>query len=381
MRLRQLSRVANVGAMHFLENARRVVIKLGTGVLTSGTGDLNCEVVAGIAAQVAALKARGLQVLLVSSGAVGLGMGRLKLEKRPRRLSSLQMCAAVGQSHLTELWQQAFEPHGITVGQLLLTREDVRSRKRHVAIKDLLEELLAEGIVPIVNENDTVSAAEIKFGDNDVLSALVAAMTKSQLLIILSTAPGLIDREGSGDVIPVVESITPEIEALAGESGTVVGTGGMITKIEAARLATKSGCGVFIGSGKDAEIIAELLAGRAHGTIFIPSKLSMRSRKRWLAWFEEPKGRLTVDAGAAAALRDQGSSLLAKGVTACEGEFAEGDVVTVHSPNGEPVARGLAGFCSENLIQILGKRSAEIKALYPDRKHVEAIHRDELVMV
>ncbi len=367
--------------MHFLENARRVVIKLGTGVLTSGSGDLNTDVVAGIAHEIAALKQRGLQVVLVSSGAVGLGRGRLGLTRRPTRLAALQKCAAVGQSLLTELWQQAFAPHGIHVGQLLLTREDVRSRKRHVAIKDLFEELLSEGIVPIVNENDTVSAAEIKFGDNDVLSALVASMTKSQLLLILSTAPGLVDMKGSGEILPVVETITPAIEAMAGGTGTVVGTGGMITKIQAARLATKSGCGVFIGRGAKPSIIADLFAGHATGTIFIPSRLPMGSRKRWLAWFEEPRGRLSVDAGAVKALREKGSSLLAKGVTAAEGKFARGEVVSVLGPKGEPVARGLAGFGIDDLTQILGKDSDEIHALHPARKHVEVIHRDELVLI
>ncbi|QYY36459.1 glutamate 5-kinase [Ruficoccus sp. ZRK36] len=367
--------------MHFLENARRVVIKLGTGVLTSGSGDLNTEVVEGIAREIAALKMRGLQVVLVSSGAVGLGRGRLGLKQRPKKLSSLQKCAAVGQSLLTELWQHAFEPHGINVGQLLLTREDVRSRKRHLAIRDLFEEMLTEGIVPIVNENDTVSAAEIKFGDNDVLSALVASMTKSQLLIILSTAPGLVDMNGTGEIVPVVESITAQIEAMAGGSGTVVGTGGMITKIQAARLAMRSGCGAFIGSGSDPAIITDLFAGHATGTIFIPSRLPLGSRKRWLAWFEEPRGKLSVDAGAVKALREKGSSLLAKGVTAAEGRFARGEVVSVLGPKGDVVARGLAGFAHEDMKKILGQSSEQIQALYPTRKHVEAIHRDELVLI
>ncbi|MDP0495762.1 MAG: glutamate 5-kinase [Verrucomicrobiota bacterium JB024] len=367
--------------MHFLENARRLVIKLGTGALTSGSGDLNTEVVAGIAREIAALKMRGLQVVLVSSGAVGLGRGRLGLKQRPKKLSSLQKCAAVGQSMLTELWQHAFEPHGITVGQLLLTREDVRSRKRHLAIRDLFEEMLNEGIVPIVNENDTVSAAEIKFGDNDVLSALVASMTKAQLLIILSTASGLVDMKGTGEIVPVVEAITPAIEAMAGGSGTVVGTGGMITKIQAARLAMRSGCGAFIGSGSNPAIIADLFAGHATGTIFIPSRLPLGSRKRWLAWFEDPRGKLTVDAGAMQALREKGSSLLAKGVTAAEGSFARGEVIAVLGPKGEPVARGLAGYSAADLQKILGKRSEEIQPLFPSRKHLEVIHRDELVLI
>ncbi|MEM9227515.1 MAG: glutamate 5-kinase, partial [Verrucomicrobiota bacterium] len=332
-------------------------------------------------AEVAALKARGLQVILVSSGAVGLGMGKLGLAQRPKRLTELQVCASVGQSKLTELWQNAFEPHGITVGQVLLTREDVRARKRHVAIKDLLEELMAGGMVPVVNENDTVSAAEIKFGDNDVLSALVASMTKSQLLLILSTAPGLIDQTGSGEIIPVVQAITEDIRALAGESGTVVGTGGMITKIEAADLATRSGCGVFIGSGRDAGIISRFFAGQAVGTTFLPTRIPMRSRKRWLAWFEQAQGELTVDAGAMHALCDKGSSLLAKGITACSGDFSSGDVVNVCGPEGKAFARGLVCYDREALVPLLGLGSAQIKAQQPGRRRLEVIHRDELVLL
>ncbi|MET0261653.1 MAG: glutamate 5-kinase, partial [Rariglobus sp.] len=228
---------------------KRVVIKLGTGVLTSGIGQLNTERIAALAAGVAGLRAAGTEVIVVSSGAVGLGMGRLGLKKKPSDVSKKQACAAIGQSLLMQTWQRGFDPHSLTAAQVLLTHEDLRSRDRHLGVKACLEELIAYGTIPVINENDTVSAAEIKFGDNDTLSAMVASLTGAQHLLILSTAPGLIDMKGTGKIVPVVEKITPEIEAMAGGTTDITATGGMISKITAAKLAVRAGCGVFIASG------------------------------------------------------------------------------------------------------------------------------------
>ncbi len=364
-----------------LATTRRVVIKLGTGILTSGVGQLDVGRIEEIAAEVAALKSRGMQVLIVSSGAVGLGMGRLGLAQKPKRLSSLQKCAAVGQSRLTETWQKAFDPHGIVVAQLLLTREDVRARNRHVALKDLVEELLTDGIVPIVNENDSISAAEIKFGDNDVLSALVSSLGKADLLCILSTARGLENRAGDGAVIPIVEKIGPEHTALAGGTESATGTGGMVTKLEAARIATQSGCAVFIGSGKESKIVTRLFDGNAPGTLFLPSKLPLASRKRWLAFFQAPAGSITVDAGAQKALREKGGSLLAKGVTGADGKFQAGDPVTVTGPTGKAFARGICLYSAKQISDIIGRSNADLKASFPERKRLEVIHRDALVLL
>src|SRR3954470_19504320 len=230
-------------ASHFDGKAapRRLVVKLGTGVLTSGVGQLDTARIESMCAQIARLRAQGTEVIVVSSGAVGLGMGRLGLGKRPKDLSKKQACAAVGQSLLMQTWQRGFEPHGSTVAQVLLTHDDLRVRSRYLGVKETLQQLLVYQTIPIINENDTVSAAEIKFGDNDTLSAMVASLVEAQYLFILSTAPGLIDMKGSGEIVPVVERITPEIEAMAGGTTSETATGGMISKISAAKLATRSG--------------------------------------------------------------------------------------------------------------------------------------------
>ncbi len=285
--------------------SRRVVIKLGTRVLTQGSNQIDTRRIASLSQQIAHLKAQGKEVLVVSSGAVGLGMGRLGLSQRPAELAGVQACAAVGQSVLTEVWQNAFSPHGITVAQVLLTRQDLQSRKRHLAVRNLLASLLAHGIVPIINENDALSADELKFGDNDILSALVASLVHAQALCILSTAPGLIDSKGllvaKGSVIDRVETILPEHRSLAGGPGNVTSTGGMVTKLMAADIATRSGCGVVITSGLRAALLPELFSGNKptfEATLFAAQPASMNARRRHLAFFEAPCGSLTIDAGA-----------------------------------------------------------------------------------
>jgi len=368
--------------MSFLpEKVKRVVFKLGTGVLTSGVGQLDNARIAGIGREIADLRARGVEVVVVSSGAVGLGMGRLGLKQRPKALSSVQKCAAVGQSILIETWQRALEPYGLNVAQLLLTREDVQGRSRHVAIKTLLNEIIADGIIPVINENDSVSAQEIKFGDNDVLSALTAILTRSDLLVILSTAPGLIDMKGTGKIIPVVEKITPEIEAMAGGTQSATAVGGMITKIHAAQIATRAGCGVFIASGEDPSVVGALFSGRAVGTFFVPNKIPMDSRRRWIAYFNRTDGGVRVDAGAEKALRTGAASLLAKGVTQVDGRFAAKDVIAVRNAQGAIIARGIARFADADAQKIVGKSSDEIKKLFPKLRHTDVIHHDSLTLL
>ena len=245
---------------------RRVVVKLGTGVLTSGIGQLDTARIADLAAQLASLRSAGTEVIVVSSGAVGLGMGALALTKKPKDVSKKQACAAIGQSRLMQVWQTAFAPHALTVAQVLLTHDDLRVRSRYLGVRETLRQIIGYGAIPIINENDTVSAAEIKFGDNDTLSALVASLVEADHLLILSTAPGLIDLKGTGEIVPVVEKITPAIEAMAGGTTSETATGGMISKITAAKLATRAGCGVFIASGDAPAIIARLLGGTGPGT-------------------------------------------------------------------------------------------------------------------
>ncbi len=360
---------------------KRVVVKLGTGVLTTGIGQLDTARIDAICAEVAALRARGTEVIVVSSGAVGLGMGSLGLLKKPKEIAKKQACAAIGQSRLMQTWQAGFAPHRLTVAQVLLTHDDLRVRTRYLGVKETLRQLIAYGTVPIINENDTVSAAEIKFGDNDTLSAMVASLVEAQHLVILSTAPGLIDLQGTKEIIPVVERITPEIEAMAGGTTDETATGGMISKITAAKLATRAGCGVFIASGSEPQILARLFGGRGPGTFFVPSGLPMEAKKRWLAYFQRPAGTLTVNERAVPVLRGQGRSLLAVGVTGAAGEFAAGDIVNIASPDGTVFARGKSTFSSEEIPAIAEKKGDAVAALYPARKRLEVVHRNDLVLL
>jgi glutamate 5-kinase len=360
---------------------KRVVIKLGTGVLTSGVGQLDTTRIAAVCAEIAALRARGTEVIVVSSGAVGLGMGALSLTRRPKELFKKQACAAIGQSRLMQTWQAGFAPHQLTVAQVLLTHDDLRVRSRYLGVQETLHQLIAYGAVPIINENDTVSAAEIKFGDNDTLSAMVASLVEASYLIILSTAPGLIDMKGTKEIVPIVERISPEIEAMAGGTTSETAVGGMVSKISAAKVATRAGCGVFIASGAEPEIVARLLAGRGPGTFFVPSGLPLDAKKRWLAYFQRPTGTLHINERAVPVLREGGGSLLAVGVTHATGEFAVGDVVNIAGPDGKLVARGKAAFASDETPRLAGRKSDAMHALYPGRKRLEVVHRNDLVLL
>jgi glutamate 5-kinase len=360
---------------------KRVIVKLGTGVLTSGAGRLDTARIAGVCAQIAEVKASGTEVIVVSSGAIGLGMGRLALARRPSETAKKQALAAVGQSLLMETWQTGFAPHGITVAQVLLTHEDLRARDRHLGVKETLAQVIGYGAVPVINENDAVSAAEIRFGDNDTLSAMVASLVGAQFLLILSTAPGLVDMKGTGRVVPVVERITPEIEAMAGGTTSETAVGGMVSKVSAAKLATKSGCGVFIASGAEPDIIPRLLAGTGPGTFFVPSGLPLEARKRWLAYFQRPSGTIMINACAVPVLREQGRSLLAVGVTGSTGEFAAGDVVDIAGPDGTVIARGKAGFGSMEIPALAGKKGDQVRELHPSRRKIEIVHRNDLALL
>ena len=353
--------------MALLTQARRIVIKLGTGVLTSGIGELDTQRIATLCQQIQLLRAHGIEVILVSSGAVGLGMGQLGLKKRPKDLANLQACAAVGQSILMNTWQRGFDPHGITVAQILLTREDLRARHRHNAVFNTVERLLAHGTVPIVNENDTVSAVEIQFGDNDTLSALVASVINADLLFILSNIPGLIDLRGSGEVVARIEEITPTIEAMAQGTHTETSVGGMISKLSAAKIAQRAGCGVIIGSGKEDSLFRQLLEGESIGTYFVPSGPTGKSHNRWLANEGPTSGRIEIDAGAAEAILKNGKSLLAAGITAAKGDFVAGAVVQIYDAAGHPLARGIADVDCNRIAEYAG--TAPI------------VHRDNLVLL
>lgn len=360
---------------------KRLVVKLGTGILTADSGQIDRDTIADICRQVAGLRNRGLEVIVVSSGAVGLGMGILGRRTRPRSVSKLQACAAVGQSKLMETWQHAFEPHGIVAAQVLLTHDDLRLRKRYLAVQGTLEHLIASQVVPVINENDAVSSEEIRVGDNDQLSAMVASITGSELLVILSTAPGLIDRTGSGQIIPVVESITQEIVAMAGGTASATAVGGMVTKIEAARLAGKAGCNLIIAHGREKDVLLKAVLEGHVGTVFVASSLPMESKKRWLAFFQRPQGTIQVDQGAREALVSQGRSLLASGIRGSTGDFAARDIVNLAGPDDSVFGRGQACFSSREVREIMGRTSAELRTRYPGRTRLEVVHRNSLVVL
>ena len=316
------------------------------------------------------LRERGVDIILVSSGAIGLGMGKLKLNERPEDLATLQACAAVGQSILMNRWQKGFDPHEQTVAQILLTRDDLRFKHRHNAVLNTIDNLLSNDALPIVNENDTVSAAEIKFGDNDTLSALVASMVNADMLFILSNISGLIDMQGSGKIVPVVETITPEIEAMAQDTNQATSVGGMISKISAAKIAHRVNCGVVIGSGSDSELFNKLLRGESVGTYFTPSNIPVKSHKRWIAIQDHTHGTIAIDIGATEALIKKGKSLLISGVTKCDGDFESGDVVQIFSHEGVAIAQGIINFDIEYL---------KSKAI--EDKDEVLVHRDHLVLL
>jgi glutamate 5-kinase len=309
-------------------SARRIVVKFGTGLLTDEAHRLAPDRIASLVADVAGLREQKRQVVLVSSGAIAAGMAELGLATRPRHLHELQAAAAIGQGKLMALYDAAFGRHGLSVAQILLTHDDLKNRDRHLNARNTLETLLARDVVPIINENDTVAVDEIKFGDNDRLGALTATLIGADLLIILSHVEGLLDREKH--VVPVVPEITREIEALAGGTDRATSVGGMKSKIEAAKIVTRSGIPM---------VIANELTGEG-GTVFLPAG-KLPSRKRWIAFFQKPTGVVVVDDGARAALCDAGKSLLAKGVVRMEGKAAAGDVVSIRDAGGAEFARGL----------------------------------------
>jgi glutamate 5-kinase len=353
-----------------LANISRLVVKLGTGVLTDARKQPDLAQLTQLVAQVAAQRKAGREVVLVTSGAVGAGMGALGFEKRPTSTAELQACAAIGQSRLMSTYQKLFAEHDLQVAQVLLTHDDLEHHERHLNARNTLVTLLAHGVVPIINENDAVSFTEIKFGDNDKLSALVAALLPADLLVILTTADGLVENFGrpGAKVLPLVTTIDKTIEGMAGGTTSATAVGGMTSKIQAAKIAMRSGVPLVIASGRKADALARITAGAVEGTLFAPGEKKLKGRKRWIAFFHHPKGALTVDAGAKKALRESGRSLLPPGVKACDGEFAAGDVVRICDEDGTEFARGLARHSS-----------AEVRAGQLAR--TEIVHRDDLVIL
>jgi glutamate 5-kinase len=351
-----------------LRSVTRVVVKLGTGVLTDPRKKLDPNQVHQLVTQLASQRKWGREVVLVTSGAVGAGMGALGFDRRPTELAELQACAAIGQSRLMATYEQAFGGHGIPVAQVLLTHEDLRHPVRHRNARNALVTLLRHGVVPIINENDAVSVTELKFGDNDRLSALVTSLLPADLLVILTTAEGLVEGFGTPEArrIGIVPAIDDRIRSLAGGTTSSTAVGGMITKIEAGRIVVRSGIPMVIAAGHQAGVLEAVLSGDDVGTLFLPAPTRLRGRKRWIAFFHHPRGAIWVDDGATRALREDRRSLLVPGVIRCDGDFGAGEVVRVCDSEGMEFARGLTRFGSEAIRQRSTGRS-------------EVIHRDDLV--
>jgi len=368
-----------------LKNIKRIVIKIGSRILTDEDGNLDRAWISALASDVAELRRKGIEVIMVSSGAVAAGRTLMGITERPRTIPQKQAAAAVGQPLLMHEYEEAMRASGYRVAQILLTREDLADRQRFLNARATLGTLLEFGIIPIINENDTVAVEEIKFGDNDNLSALVTNLADAGLLVILTDIDGLYDADPrlntDARLIPLVRSITKEMERSAGGSGSTVGTGGMATKLSAAKKAGKSGAATLILNGRVAGILLQAMGGEDLGTFFLPEARSLSSRKHWIAFTLRPKGKIYVDAGASRVLRQEGRSLLPSGVTMLEGNFERGAGVRICDPEGTEFARGVTDYGSGELALILGRKSSEIEDILGYRYGDAIIHRDNLVLL
>ncbi len=364
--------------------AHRVVVKVGSSSL-SADGVLDDAQFESLATQIAHHRSAGRQVILVSSGAIAAGRGLLGLSGPPRTMPLKQACAATGQRELMERWERAFRVHGVHTAQVLLTREDVANRARFVNARNTFETLLRFGVVPIVNENDTVSVDEIKLGDNDQLAALVTNLTHSELLILLTDTDGLFtadpNRDPSAERIPEVKRVDGDVLALAGAPASDIGLGGMHSKVLTARTAAAFGVVTVVVDGRSPGVLDRTLAGEELGTYFAAEKQPLSSRKHWIAYSAEPRGTLVIDDGAVRAICDRGSSLLPSGVVAVSGDFGPGDPVRCVDPSGEEVARGLSNYGVDVLVRICGLRTDALRRQLGDDACEEAIHRDDLVLL
>ena len=365
--------------------AKRVVVKIGSTLLTDGGRGLNAPAIAGWVAQMAVLKQQGVDVVLVSSGSVAEGMSRLKLKSRPKTLHELQAAASVGQMGLVRRFEDEFQLHGLLAAQVLLTHDDLSDRQRYLNARSTLLTLLDFNVVPVINENDAVATEEIRFGDNDTLGALVANLVEADLLIILTDQTGLFDANPSlypdAKLISSISVNEALLDEVAGESISGLGRGGMYTKVRAARLAARSGAATVIVSGKIENVIPAVFAGQELGTYLIPNIEPLAARKQWLAGQLQVKGSVTLDDGAVNILQSAGKSLLAAGVKAVQGTFKRGDLVSCLDMKGNEIARGLINYGAEDAEKIAGKSSNEFETLLGYADEDELIHRDNLVLI
>ncbi len=364
---------------------RRIVIKIGSSTLACATGGLDREFAADLARQIAGLKADGFQPVLVSSGAIAAGYETLGLMERPRDMPSLQASASVGQVRVLGMYAELFAQHGIAVGQVLLTRHDTKDRQAYLHARDTFDRLLALGALPVVNENDTVAVDEIRFGDNDTLAALVAVMIGADLVVLLSDIEGLYSADprvdAEAELLEHVAELTEQVLAAAGGSGTEMGSGGMVTKVEAAKVLMKAGIPMVVCDGRRPNVVTEAAQGKPVGTYFAGGDVALGARKGWIAVGDNPSGEVIIDEGAKDALTQRGKSLLPAGVLAITGTFSPGDAIVLVDHKGAVVARGLTSVSSADLEKVKGMKTAQIADVAPHVAGVEVVHRDHLVIL
>lgn len=369
----------NIVREQVINNANQIIIKVGTRLLT------DTKRIAIFIDGINAIRKTGKKVLLVTSGAVGLGMQQLGLKKRPKRLADVQALAAIGQSKLMEIYEHECRRHGFLPAQLLLTADDLRDRGRHLNVLNCINALWANNILPIINENDSVSVDELKFGDNDILSALLATMTMTPLTIILTTEDGLRERiDGKlGARVSLVEKQDENLKASAtGTDNSTFSIGGMSSKLRAAEIINSAGDYLWVADGRKDSTLEDILRGDDVGTIFIPEqKHRLQSRKRWIKYFSRCHGRIVIDAGAVEAVCCKGRSLLPSGVVSAAGRFKRGDTLEIIAPNGEIIGRGLSNFSYEECMQIIGRQSAEIKNILGQDADEEIVHRNHFAIL
>jgi glutamate 5-kinase len=363
----------------------RIVIKVGSSTLSAAHGGIDREYVRVLVRQIAEATAGGTQVVLVSSGAISAGVAALGFEERPTDIPSLQAAASVGQVALAETYQTLFAEHGITIGQVLLTRHDTGHRESFLHARDTFERLLTLGAVPVVNENDTVAVDEIRFGDNDSLAALVATMISADLVVLLSDIEGLYTADprvsAEAELLEHVEELTDDLMAAAGGSGSQVGSGGMATKLDAANILMKAGIPLVICDGKKPGAIADAIAGRSVGTKFTGGEATLSARKLWIALGRNTCGEIVIDDGARDAVVQRQTSLLPAGVVSVSGTFAPGDAVVLKDRSGVAVARGLTELSSADIERVKGLKTSQIAEALPDVAGKEVVHRDHLVVL
>jgi glutamate 5-kinase len=366
-----------------LKGVRKIVIKIGSAVLTDN-GILHRPTINRLADDIAILRKKGYQTVIVSSGAIASGVGKMGLSKKPVTIPQKQAVAAIGQGSLMYAYEEAFSPHQLLVAQILLTREDLTNRQRYLNARNTLMTLLGWGIIPIINENDTVAVDEIKFGDNDNLSALIAHLIESELLIILTDTEGLYNRDPREDpqacLIPVVEHIDGQVMEYTSKYSGQWGLGGMRSKIMAARKVTSGGISVIVASGRKEGVLQEIIKGRPLGTLFLPEKPSLSRKKHWIAFTLKHKGDIIIDTGAKKAVMEKGKSLLPSGVLEVQGRFGVGACVRLLDQKARVIGKGLTNYSSSDIIKIRGQKTAEIEKILEFKHSDEVIHRDNMVI-